>query len=312
MTSSHFVEYDESTDPYYATRQFLIPQYRYLPAEDIESLLVETFPEMSPEDAESFFRDIGRSLGQFGREVGRRAPGIVSGAVTGATTGAALGPFGALGGALAGGALGGATYRPQPGTPSAAAIAQQIGGQTLGALSRSGGTAGLIGQMGQTAMGALAGGQRGASGQLAALLAQPQTLQAVLNALSGNVGSRTVAAGGRSLPVQSILGALGTLATRAAEEYEMVGETALEGLGESAFDRANPDEQATYILETLYQANESLFGEYDEDFYEDDEAYGEYGEYDEFDEFDEYDEVAEFDESFYEMLEDSERDDSYD
>jgi hypothetical protein len=147
-------------------------------------------------------------------------------------------------------------------------------------------------------MGALASGQRGAGGQLAAMLSQPQTLQAVLNALTGSAGSRSIAATGRSLPVQSILGALGTLATRAAEEYEMASATALgEGLGESAFDRANPDEQATYILESLYQANESLFREYDEDFYEDDEAYDEYDE-----SYDEYDEVAEFDESFYEML----------
>jgi hypothetical protein len=78
-------------------------------------------------------------------------------------------------------------------------------------------------------------------------------------------------------------------------------------LGESAFDRANPDEQATYILEALYQANESLFREYDEDFSEDDEAYDEYDE-----SYDEYDEVAEFDEFFYKMLEDFEYDEDYD
>lgn len=304
MQNSHLLENTKSADPYYATREFLIPQYRYLPAEDIESLLGETFPEMSPEDAESFFRDIGRSLGKFGSEVGRRAPGILAGAATGAKTGAALGPFGALAGALAGGAFGGATYRPQPGTPSATGIAQQIGGQTLGALSGNGGTAGLIGQLGNSVMGALASGDRGAGGQLAAMLSQPQTLQAVLNAMTGSAGSRSISAGGRSMRVPSILSALGTLATRAAEEYEIAEETVLGGaFGESAFDRANPDEQATYILETLFQENESLLREYDEGGNEDDEAYDEYGESDE-----DYDEVSEFDVSFYEFLEDFEYD----
>lgn len=295
MQSSHLLENTESADPYYATREFLIPQYRYLPAEDIESLLGETFPELSPEDAESFFRDIGRSLGKFGSEVGRRAPGILSGAATGATTGAALGPFGALAGALAGGAFGGATYRPQPGTPSATGIAQQIGRQTLGALSGNGGTAGSIGQLGNSVMGALARGDRGAGGQLAAMLSQPQAWQAVLNAMTGSAGSRQV---------PSILSALGTLATRAAEEYEIAEETVLGGaFGESAFDRANPDEQATYILETLFQENESLLRAYDERGNEDDEAYDEYGESDE-----DYDEASEFDVSFYEFLEDFEYD----
>lgn len=306
MPNNRFVAYDESTDPYYATRQFLTPQYRYLPTEDVESLLVETFPDMSPDDVESFFTNIGRSLGSFGREIGRRAPGIISGAVSGATTGAALGPFGALGGALAGGAIGGATHRPQRGATSAAGIAQQIGGQALGALSRTGGTAGLIGQLGQTALGSLAGGQRGAGGRLAALLAQPQTQQAVLNTLMGGAGSQSVRAGGQSLPIQSILSALGTLATRTAEEYEMAGESLVgEMAGESAFDPANPDEQAAYILETLYHANESLFAEYDESY---DESYDEYDDesYDE-----SYDEVAEFDEYFYEMLDDFEYDEDY-
>ncbi len=313
MSSNRFIEYDESTDPYYATRQFLTPPYRHLPPEDIESLLGETFPEMSPEDAENFFRNVGRSLGKFGHEVGRRAPGIVSGAVSGATTGAALGPWGALGGALAGGALGGATYRPQPGKTSTAGLARQIGGQALGALGRSGGTTGLIGQVGQTALGALTSGQRGASGQLAALLAQPQTQQAVLSALMGRAGVSSIPAGGQSLPVQSILGALGTLATRAAEEYEMLDESAFgETAGESLFDRANPDEQAAYILEALCSANEAFLSESDESFDEYDEGFDDFDEsFDEYDEFfDDFDES--FDESFYEMLDGFEDDEDQD
>ncbi|MGG6270334.1 hypothetical protein ACQ4M3_36365 [Leptolyngbya sp. AN03gr2] len=293
MSNIRFTPYDESTDSYYATRQFLTPQYRYLPTEELESLLTETFPEMSPEDAENFFRSIGRSLGQFGQEVGRRAPGIVSGALSGATTGAALGPFGAIGGAIAGGALGGATYRPRPGaTP--ASIAQQMGGQALGALGRRGGTAGLIGQFGQTAMGALAGGQRGARGQFAALLAQPQTQQAILRSLG--TGSGSVRVGGQSVPIQSILAALGTFATRAAEEYEMLDESFAEANG---FDPANPDVRAHYLLESFYQANESLFTSSDESWDEEDESTDESDE-----SWDEDAELLEFDEFFYEMLDD--------
>ena len=98
MAYDGFSEYDESNDPYYATRQFLAPQYQALPTEDIETLLASVFPGALPEDAEDFFRNIGR-------EISHRAPGIISGAVQGATTGAALGPLGAFGGALAGGAL---------------------------------------------------------------------------------------------------------------------------------------------------------------------------------------------------------------
>lgn len=295
MSNTRFTPYDESTDSYYATRQFLTPQYRYLPPEEIESLLSETFPELSPEDAENFFRNVGRSLGQFGQEVGRRAPGIVSGALSGATTGAALGPFGAIGGAIAGGALGGATYRPQPGaTP--AGIAQQIGGQALGALSRGGGTAGLIGQFGQTAMGALAGGQRGARGQFAAMLAQPQTQQAILQSLGA--GSGNIRVGRQSVPIQSILAALGTFATRAAEEYEMLDESFSEANGRT-FDPANPDVRAQYLLESFYQANESLFAATDESWDEDDESTDESDE-----SWDEDTELLEFDEFFYEMLDD--------
>jgi hypothetical protein len=306
MAYDRFSEYDESNDPYYATRQFLAPQYSTLPVEDIETILESAFPDMSPEEAENFFRNIGRTFSNVGREIGRRAPGILSGAVQGATTGAALGPWGILGGALAGGALGGATYKPQPGQrPSAAGIAGQVGQAALGGLlGGRGGAAGMVGQMGQAALGSLLGGRGPASQQLLAMLAQPQTLQAVMSPLFGAAGRQAVQAGGRTLPVSSILSTLGTLATRAAEEYETAeaeGEAAYltDAEGQYVVDPANPDARAAYILNALHTANEAFFaGEYDEDY-----------EYDEAEESDEsYDEVMEFDETFYEILEDYEYD----
>ncbi|NJL22472.1 MAG: hypothetical protein HC895_19330, partial [Leptolyngbyaceae cyanobacterium SM1_3_5] len=153
------------------------------------------------------------------------------------------------------------------------------------------------------------GGQRGAGGQLAAMLAQPQTQQAILSSLMRGTGSRNLQLGGQNVPIQSILSALGTFATRAAEEYEMMDESFSESANGYAFDPANPDARANYILESLYHVNESLFTSPDESWDEDAESDDEAGEAAESDEsWDEDAELLEFDEFFYEMLDDYEDD----
>lgn len=303
MADDRFYEYDESDDPYYATRQFLAPQYQRLPVEDIEALLESTFPGMSPEDAEGFFSDLGQALGKVGKEIQRRAPGIVSGAVQGATLGAGAGPLGIVGGLLGGAALGGATYRPQPGQSLPGGDAARPTGQALGgAPAGRSGTGGVVEQTGQ-ALGGAVSGSGPASQQLLGMLAQPQTWQALMRPLLGAAGQQTVQVGGQSMTLGQILGALGHFVMKAAEEYEMAEAESeptylMDAQGQWLIDPNNLDERAVYTLNRLYAANEALFTDEDYEDYEDVEDYEDI-------------EAMEFDESFYEMLADYEDDEDY-
>ena len=256
-------EYDETAEyepEYGVTRVLLAPQYHALPTQHIESILSSAFPDMTPADAEDFFRSVGNAFRQVGQTVAQRAPGILSGAVTGATTGAALGPWGALGGALVGGTVGGLTSAPPPpaGRPSSAPPRPPGVGAPPPAVAGA--------PIPPPAAPA------GAPRQLLQLLAQPQVYQALLAATLGNAGRPTLPAGQGSVPVSSILAALGNFATRAAEELsaesgydEEVPAYLSSAEGDYAVDLANADARATHLMNVLAQANEGIF-EYDEDY----------------------------------------------
>jgi hypothetical protein len=292
MSSVEDLEYDEFAEaeeqPYRVSRLLLAPEYRDLPAEQIEAILESAFPGMEPEDAENFLSDVGRAFSNVGREIVRRGPQILAGAGQGAGAGAVAGPWGALLGAGAGAIAGGLTARPQqapagpgmpPGVVPPGAVPPGAGppGAGPGPLAPAPGTPGR---------------------QLAAMFAQPQTWQAALTSLLGASGRQTLPVGGGQVPVSSILATLGTLATRAAEDLSAEArddESAplylMDAEGNYAIDPANPDARAGRLLGVLSEVNLPLgISEYDAR-YEYDEDY----EYDESDEgeMDESDEQME-------------------
>lgn len=263
---------DYEQDEYAAVREYLAPQYRNLPPEQVEAIVAEAFGGMSPEDAEDFFRDVGRAFSSAGRTVAQHAPGVLSGIAQGATTGASVGgPWGALIGGLGGGVLGGV----QSATGAARVPRQPVPAAIPGAGLVSGGAGGQ-----------LAGG--GAASQLLTMLAQPQTVQALLSSVLGAAGQRTVQAGGMPIPVGAILNALSTFATRATEEYsaytspagESVPAYLMDAEGQYAIDPANPDGRALRVLEMLTESNLAAVESYGEDFeYDEDWEYDAEAEY---------------------------------
>jgi hypothetical protein len=215
-------------EEYPAVNRALAPQYRALPREQVEGILAGTFGEgFGLDEAEGFFDDIGRTLGNVARTAApvlqRALPGIVSGAAGGA----ALGPFGALGGALLGG-LGGA----------------------LGGGGRQAPTAGPPGSPAPAPT--AAAGPTGAIGQLLAVLGSPTTQRALSSMMLGGAGSPTVGTpGGRQLPVAAITNLLGMLASRASAEWEaLVPAAEPEGAGET-LSLAAPEARAEWVLGQL-------------------------------------------------------------
>lgn len=274
-------EWNDSDDgaEFDTARLFLAPEYRDLPAEAIESLLESTFPGLDAVAAEDLFRGVGRAFQGVGQTLAQRAPGIVSGAVQGGATGAALGPWGIVGGAAVGGLSGGLRAPAGAAAPQPAAAAPGA------------------------APGSPVAAPPNASVQLMSLLAQPQVAQALLSAAFGTAGRPTLPAGNMAVPTTAVLEAIGTLATRAAEEMgalELAGGAVpahfADAFGEFAIDPANPDERASHVVAFLGHANESIWADaegYDDGEYDEDDELADYDEYDELHELDEFDELDE-------------------
>lgn len=301
------------------------------------------------------FSNVAQSVGRFAQRaapvLGRALPSIAQGALSGATVG---GPIGAIVGAAAGGAggvlsqsrnrtlrgiggaIGGATQLASSFTGGGAlrnlaGVALGGGGRggalgglagtALGALGRQGGAAGAIsrvaGQFAPQLAGLFGGGGGGSANALLGLLSRPETVRALSAAAMGPYGRTQVPVGSQAVPVQSILGALGTLAGRAASEAEAAGEQAFPDYfyaadGELAIDPADAEQRAEALLE-LFASTPSRYveraareyDEYDEAGYSDEDAaydewllaneavWSEDGEFDgeawEYDEYEEYD-----------------------
>ncbi len=198
-------------------------------------------------------RGIGGAIGGAGRLASSFTGGGALGNLANVALGA-LGGRGATAGALrqiAGGALG---ALPGGGMPGAIG---NLAGTAIGALQRQGGVAGAIGQAAgaiapQFAT-ALAGNRGGNANALLGLLSRPETVRALTAATLGQYGRPNVMVGGQPVGVQSILGALGNLAGRAAGEAESAAEHLpayfYAADGELAIDPANSDERADALLE---------------------------------------------------------------
>jgi len=140
--------------------------------------------------------------------------------------------------------------------------------RNLAGLGLGGGAAGVVGQLAGTAarhlavpaaQRGLAGAQPGAQANaLLGMLARPETLRALSSAALGRFGRSQIPIGGQTVPVQSMLGALGRLAERAAAEAEAVGPGPqphpafyYDVEGELAIDPADAEARADALLELI-------------------------------------------------------------
>jgi hypothetical protein len=148
-------------------------------------------------------RGIGGAIGG----VTQLASNFTGGGALGNLTNVALGGLGGGGGK---GGIGGALGQ-----------VAQFAPQIAGAFGASPGVQGALGQAAQLApqLAGVLGGRGGNSANaLLGLLARPETTQALTSAAMGAFGRSNVMVGNQPVSVQSILGALGNLAGRAAGE----------------------------------------------------------------------------------------------
>jgi len=247
--------------PYEILREALEPKYRNLPPRDIERILQHSFlGSVSPEDAENFFRDLGRFATQAAPVVGQVAS--VALPVVGTALGTAFGgPVGgALGGALgsaAGGAIGSATAprpRPPQTPPSAPAYRPQRPTQP---------------SQQQPAVQGQLGVAPAAAAQLLATLFQPQVLQALLAMTMGSAGRQTIPVKGNLVPLGAFANLIGTLANQVAAEYnaatqetgENIPQYLMDSNGEFIVDPAVAEQRAGLLMNLLQQANQENFAQ---------------------------------------------------
>lgn len=197
-------------DDYGDLRELLAPEFRDLPADQLDEALSQLLGEMSAEDLESFWRGV--------RRFARRAAPVLQQALPVATTvaGTALGgPLGAAVGGAAGQALSGALGGAMSGSGRGA------GRRALRGLAR-GGLRGL----GQAAGGLVPGlaslgaaGQRpAAAAHLLRLLTRPETSRALLQMALGPAGAQHVPVGRTQVPLGAFTNALSVLAGQAAQQ----------------------------------------------------------------------------------------------
>ena len=221
---------------YQGLRQVLAPPYRNWEAGDIEALF-ENY-NLSAEDMEGFFD----TLKDIGKAVVSAAPAIlpVAGTVLGSAFGGPLG--GALGGALgqaAGGAIGQATA-PRPQTSPSVAPGIQI----PGAPQSPPGAAPTASQLMQT-------------------MFRPETIQALMSMLLGQLGRSNVTVGSTPVPVGAFTNLLSTMANQAQAEYNAVSPRAREGVpqylldyaGEAVGDPAVAENRAEALWEMLQETD---------------------------------------------------------
>ena len=214
-------------------REVLAPQYRNLPAEDIEALF-ESY-NLSAEDIEGFFdtlKDIGKAVVSAAPTI-LPVAGTVVGTAFGGPAGAALG--GALGN-LAGGAISQATG-PRPAAAPRPAPAPQIPQPPPGASP--------------------------AAGQMLQTMFRPEMLQALIQMLLGQLAGSNITVGNRSVPVEAFTNLMGTMANQAQAEYHAANistragmpEYLLDYAGEAVGDPAVAEHRAQALYELLQETD---------------------------------------------------------
>lgn len=255
MPRSKYYE-NYSDDPYPEIREVLGPEYRRLPAEDIETILENA--NIDPEYMEDFLGN----LGKVGRSVVGALPSIlpVAGTVVGTAYGGPVG--GAIGGKIgsaAGGALGGMQRPSQPPqAPQAPPPGIQAAPQTASTAPQIQGAA-------------------SAAAQLLQLILQPKVLQALTAMLMGGAGRPNLMVGNTLVPPGAVATTIAELASQAAAEYNAVAPGGdevpsylLNKRGEYLCDPAIPEQRAAVLLQRFnedarqeYWAHDEGYDDYD-------------------------------------------------
>jgi hypothetical protein len=239
----------------------LAPEYRGLPAEQVDRLLAGVLgPGAGLEYAESFLGDVGSALGQIGKVVVKALPGAISGAISGAPAGLP----GIIGGALIGGAgsvlAGGSTPAAQP-APAATTMSAAAAAPTGQAAATPASPATPTSPATPATPASPAGTPGAASDaplvQLLTALSSPTVRDAITAMLLGGAGARTVStATGAEVPAAAVTNMLGTLSARASAEWDAIGprpaadHLAVAGYAESV-DAANPEARAAWLYGQL-------------------------------------------------------------
>lgn len=226
----------------------LAPEYRALPAEDVQAVLSAAFGGPTAlEDVESVLDDIGRGLSTAAKAVAPVAAKALPGAVAGAISGAPLGPFGMLGGALLGGTAGALSSNGRRGGPVAAVSTPRGAAKSL--------TGGGLGSQAASIAPTILGQQSGPAALLAQLLGvlgSPTTQKALASMLLGGAGARTVATPrGGQIPVAAITNLLSVLANRASAGWETAAPYTGDDYVGEGLDAANPEVRADYLYTEL-------------------------------------------------------------
>jgi hypothetical protein len=257
---------------YPTVHRSLAAEYRSLPAEQVDRLLVGVLgPGTGLEYTESFLDDVGHALGQVGKVVVKALPGAVSGAIAGAPAGLP----GIIGGALLGGAGsvlgGGAAPAPQPAAPAVAPSAPAAtavvspGSHPVTATASPAAapaaspaaTTSPTAPAAAAAPAAAGAGPQAALVQLLTALSSPTVRDAITAMLLGGAGARTVpAAGGTELPAAAVTNMLGVLSTQVSAGWDEIApyrgtdHVALTR-GAEGIDTASPDVRAAWIFQQL-------------------------------------------------------------
>jgi hypothetical protein len=229
-------------DDYPLLRSSLSPAYANADAQRLDAIMRAVYgPQVSAEDVEGLFDDIGQGLKGFAQKAAPMVAKALPSIAQGAMAGSAFGPYGMLIGGLAGGASGILQQSSNPTARGIGSAIHQVG--SLVSTVRGGGAGGAMGSLGSVATGALGGGSTGAAGALfggggrggaanglLGMLARPETLQALMASAMGSYGRQNVSVGGQQVPVMSLLSALGTLSGRAAHEAAELDEASAESV----------------------------------------------------------------------------------
>lgn len=221
-----------SASDYPTLREALAPQYRHLPTEDLEALF-ESY-DLSAEDIEGFFD----TLKDIGNAVVNAAPTIIPIAAT------ALGAFGGPPGMMLGNTLGNlAAGAIRQATAPSPAPAQRVPPRPP--------------------MPQLPPGASPAAAQMMQATFRPETLQALLQMLLGQLGASNVMVGSTPVPVGAFPNLVGAWATQAQAEYNATQSGASEELpeylrnyaGEASVDPAVAEHRARALHELLLETD---------------------------------------------------------
>jgi len=264
-----------TVDPYPAAmRDAFAPQYRHLPADQLDMVIEQAMESLSPLEAENFSRfisNLGRTVAPIAAQVLPVAAPIV-GTVIGGPAGAAIGgTVGRLAGQALAGPASPRTARPPVPRPSAANVPPPPPVMAAAAPPASSPAVALPPPATADAPSAPSSAT-GAIRQLLSFLQHPALLQSMLGAALGGAGARAVAAGPNATPVPfgAFMNALSVLANQAASEAEGFGEpdeseaTAYlrDASGEFRYDPAVAEERAGALL-ALLGAHETHHGSVD-------------------------------------------------